>query len=126
MKKRNKIIYWIATIWLSLGLVSTGVVQLLQIEEEVAFVLALGYPSYLLPFLGLTKILAVAALLLPRLPRLKEWAYAGILFTMAGAVYSHIAADRLADLFPPLLMTTLTLLSWSFRSPEKKYAVQPA
>ena len=33
MKKRNKIIYWIATIWLALGMVSTGIVQLFKVKE---------------------------------------------------------------------------------------------
>ena len=47
MTKRNKIIYWIATIWLALGMVSTGIVQLIHMKEEVALFARLGYPAYL-------------------------------------------------------------------------------
>lgn len=46
MKKINKIIYWIATIWLALGMVSTGIVQLLKVEDEVDVITKLGYPVY--------------------------------------------------------------------------------
>ena len=75
--KAGKIIYWIATVWLSLGMLSTGIVQLLKVKEEVEFILQLGYPVYFLTLLGAWKILGVAALLVPGFPLLKEWAYAG-------------------------------------------------
>ena len=81
MSKRNKIIYWIATIWLSLGMFSTGLVQLLKVEEEVKFVLDMGYPEYFLTIIGTWKILGVIAVLAPRFPLIKEWAYAGFFFT---------------------------------------------
>lgn len=46
MSKRNKIIYWIATLWLSLGMMSTGIVQLLKVDSEIEFILNMGYPVY--------------------------------------------------------------------------------
>ena len=52
MTKRNKIIYWIATLWLALGMLSTGIVQLLNVKEETEFILALGYPAYFLALMG--------------------------------------------------------------------------
>src|SRR5690606_28707552 len=92
MTKRNKIIYWIATIWLALGMTSTGIVQLIKMDEEVKNFNQLGYPEYLLTLLGVWKILGVVAVLLPKFPLLKEWAYAGFFFAMSGAIISHIAS----------------------------------
>jgi uncharacterized membrane protein YphA (DoxX/SURF4 family) len=116
MSKRNKIIYWIATIWLALGMTSTGVVQLMQIKEEAEMMDRLGYPLYFLTILGIWKILGVIAILIPGFPRVKEWAYAGFFFAMTGAVFSHLAvADPAKDLFGPLLLLVLTVVSWYFR-----------
>ena len=124
MKKRNKIIFWVATLWLSLGMLSTGIVQLIHMDEELASMKSLGYPAYLLTLLGVAKILGVIAVLLPRLPLLKEWAYAGFFFIMSGAIFSHIAVgDEASLIFPPLLLLTLTLISWYFRPAERKFAV---
>jgi uncharacterized membrane protein YphA (DoxX/SURF4 family) len=120
MKKRNKIIYWIATIWLALGLISTGIVQLLKIESETAFILQLGYPAYLLTLIGLWKILGAIAVLIPKTALIKEWAYAGIFFNMTGAIFSHIAADSAKEIFPSLLIVTLAALSWYFRPSDRK------
>ena len=72
MTKRNKIIYWIATLWLSLGMVSTGVVQLLKVKEEADMFTHLGYPLYLLTILGAWKMLGVVAVLIPKFALLKE------------------------------------------------------
>lgn len=121
MEKRNKIIYWVATIWLSLGMVSTGIVQLIKMEEEVDMIKLLGYPVYFLTLLGVWKILGVIAVLMPKFPLLKEWAYAGFFFAMSGAIISHIAAgDPIITVFPPLLLLALTVVSWYFRPVERK------
>ena len=121
MKKRNKIIYWIATIWLSLGMVSTGIVQLLKLKQETGFIINLGFPEYILPLLGACKILGVAVVLIPGFTLLKEWAYAGFFFMMSGALYSHIAfGNAINEIFPPLLLLILTLVSWYFRPAERK------
>lgn len=121
MEKRNKIIYWIATVWLSLGMLSTGIVQLLNVKEEVEFVVAMGYPLYFLTLLGIWKILGVVAVLVPKFPVLKEWAYAGFFFTMSGAIFSHIASGHtVTELFPPLLLLVLTGVSWYFRPANRK------
>ena len=120
MKKRDKIIYWIATVWLSLGMTSTGIVQLLKVEEEQKLFTRLGYPTYLLTILVL-KLLGVVAVLVPRFPLLKEWAYAGFFFAMLGAVLSHLAVnDPAMELFGPLLLIVLTFVSWYFRPSSRK------
>lgn len=124
MSKRNKIIYWVATIWMSLGMVSSGIVQIMHLEEETKFIVKLGYPLYFLTLLGIWKILGVIAVLIPKRPLLKEWAYAGFFFIMSGAIFSHIAAgDALAENFPALLLLVLTIVSWYFRPDDKKVKV---
>jgi len=121
MKKSHKIIYWIATIWLSLGMLSTGLVQILQLKEESKFMLDLGFPTYFMILLGVWKIPGVIVLLLPKLPLLKEWAYAGFFFTLSGAIVSHMASgDPVSDMFPALLLLILTILSWYFRPVGRK------
>ena len=124
MKKRDKIIYWVATLWLALGMTSTGIVQLIKMDEEVAKITQLGYPEYLLTMLGTWKILGVVAILTPRFPLLKEWAYAGFFFNMSGAVYSHWAAGSdPTELFGPVLLIVLTVTSWYFRPADRKLSL---
>lgn len=125
MSKRNKIIYWIATLWLALGMVSTGIVQLLKVKEETEVITGLGYPIYFLTLLGIAKLLGVVAVLIPKFPVLKEWAYAGFFFAMLGAIFSHIASGNasMGVIFPPLLLLVLTVVSWYFRPVERKMAI---
>jgi len=121
MNRRNKIIYWIATLWLALGMTSTGIVQLLRAGQEVDKMTQLGYPVYFLTLIGVWKILGVLAVLIPKFPLLKEWAYAGFFFNMSGALFSHIASGSpLSDLFGPSLLLLLTVISWQFRPADRK------
>ncbi len=124
MVKRNKIIYWIATIWLSLGMVSTGAVQLFKGKEGaggVDVITHLGYPVYMITLLGIWKILGAIAVLIPKFPLLKEWAYAGFFFTMSGAIFSHIVSGSSAvEIAPALLLLILTFASWYFRPADRK------
>jgi len=120
MSKKIIIIYWIATLWLALGMVSTGIVQIIKMEEEVLNFHKLGYPTYLMTIIGIAKILGVIAILSPKFPILKEWAYAGFTFTMSGAIISHIVVqDELISLFGPTLLLVLTFISRHFR-PESR------
>jgi hypothetical protein len=128
MTKRNKIIYWIATIWLASGMLATGALQLFRAKAEGALappgvygITNLGYPVYFLTILGVWKILGVVALLIPKFPLLKEWAYAGFFFAMSGAVFSHIAVGHpMSELIPSLLLLVLTVVSWYFRPADRK------
>jgi uncharacterized membrane protein YphA (DoxX/SURF4 family) len=130
MKKRDKIIYWIATIWLASGMLATGVQQLFKMQVDGALappgvygITLLGYPAYFLSIIGFWKILGVIALLIPKFPLVKEWAYAGIFFLLTGAVYSHIAVGHsAAELFPSMLLLVLTVISWYLRPPDRKVA----
>jgi hypothetical protein len=131
MTKRNKIIYWIATVWLCLGMIATGVQQLFTMPVEGALappgvygITKLGYPVYFLTIIGFWKILGVIALLVPKYPLVKEWAYAGFIFLLTGAVYSHLAVGHaFSELIPSSLLLVLTILSWYFRSDSRKIPV---
>ena len=134
MKKWQKIVYWVSTLWLSAGMVATGVQQLMKVQLEGALsppgvygITALGYPVYLLTLLGIWKILGVAALLVPKYPLVKEWAYAGFFFLLTGAIFSHIAVAHSAkELFPASLLLVLMALSWYYRPASKKLILTPA
>jgi uncharacterized membrane protein YphA (DoxX/SURF4 family) len=124
MTKRNKIIYWISTVWMALGMLSTGIAQLFKEKTGPAGVDSLahlGYPFYFLTIIGIWKILGVVALFLPKFPLLKEWAYAGFFFLMSGAVFSHIAfGNSIGEMAPSLLLLLLVLISWYFRPVNRK------
>lgn len=121
MSKKDKIIYWVSTLWLSLGMVSSGLVQLLRVQQEKDLMAGLGYPVYFLTILGVWKLLGVVAVLVPKYPLVKEWAYAGFFFAMSGALVSHLAShDPVNEWFPSVLLLVLTVVSWYFRPADRK------
>jgi len=121
MPKRNKIIYWVATIFLSFGMLAGGIQQMLQIGGYNEIVTRLGYPLYMLSILGVWKILGVTAILLPKFPLLKEWAYAGFFFAMTGAAISHIVMkEPFVEVIPSLTLLTVIIVSWYFRPKDRK------
>lgn len=127
MKKSHKVIYWIATVWLSLGMASTGIVQLMKMQDEINNFNSLGYPIYLMTIIGAWKIAGVIAVLIPKFPLLKEWAYAGFFFAMSGAIISHIAVGHGGvQVFGPALLLVLTIVSWYFRPAKRKTPVANA
>lgn len=119
-KNRNVIIYWVATLWLSLGMLSTGIVQLINEQTTVDFMVEAGYPLYFLTILGVGKILGVIAILIPKTPLIKEWAYAGFFYIVAGAAYTYIATDNLDDIYHLGLLLALIVVSWYWRPSERK------
>jgi uncharacterized membrane protein YphA (DoxX/SURF4 family) len=89
--KKTKIIYWIFTAPLVALMIFGSIPDIMSVPEAVALFNHLGYPTYLLPFLGIAKLLGVVAILIPGFPRIKEWAYAGFVFDLTGAMYSSIS-----------------------------------
>ena len=112
MKKRNNIIYWIATGLLAFGMLQSGIFAVIKSKEWIDLVTGLGYPEYLLIVLGTWKILGVVAILIPKYPLLKEWAYAGFFFAMTGALMSHLAVGDFAfiSLAGPTFQTLFIIL----------------
>jgi len=118
--------YWIATILIALETLAGGIVDLTHGRtgvftgpHVVDVASSLGYPVYILLILGIWKIPGAIVLLVPGFPRLKEWAYAGIVFELSGAAMSHAIQDRTSDLIAPLVLLGLGLLSWALR-PESR------
>ncbi|HET6996666.1 MAG TPA: DoxX family protein [Chitinophagaceae bacterium] len=126
--KAGKITYWISTLWLASGMLATGILQLSKAKAEgsvappgVDGIQQLGYPVYFLTILGVAKILGVVALLIPKFPLLKEWAYAGFFFLTTAAIFSHIATgSSVNEIFPSALLLALTMISWYFRPADRK------
>ena len=119
--KNDKIIYWTSTILLSAGMFFGGMAQLFRMDENVEGILHVGYPVYFMSLLGIWKIFGVIVILLPKLPLIKEWAYAGFFFAMTGAVISHIAVgDHFSQFIAPIIFILLIITSWHFRPTNKK------
>jgi len=102
--KKIKIIYWTFTILLAALFTMSAIPDIIMIPEARTVFQHLGYPMYLLPFVGVAKILGVIAILTPGFNRLKEWAYAGLFFDITGALYSHISTGDPASMWAPLVI----------------------
>ena len=123
-EKRKRIVYWFFTLWMSLGMVSTAIVQLMKNKDELANFTNLGYPAYLMTIIGVWKLLGVIAILIPKRLLLKEWAYAGFFFVMSGAVISHlIVGDIAGRTFPAVLLLVLVIISWYSRPANRKITI---
>jgi hypothetical protein len=90
MKKTNTY-FWIVTILFAAFMIFSSIPDILMVPDAIKFMNHLGYPDYFIPFIGVAKLLGVAAILIPGFPRIKEWAYAGLFYDLIGAVYSVIA-----------------------------------
>jgi len=120
--KTKAIAYWIVTTLIALETLAGGVTDLAHGRTMLAsgppvveVVTQLGYPVYILVILGVWKLLGGITLLAPRLPRLKEWAYAGIFFELTGAAASQAAHGNWSEVTAPLFLTALTIASWALR-----------
>jgi hypothetical protein len=121
MEKRKLIWYWIITAILSFCIFSGGLAQALQVKGVVQGFKPLGYPNYFISLIGVWKVLGIIAILIPNFKLLKEWAYAGIFFTMSGAVISHIASnDVKVQIIAPIMLAVFTVLSWYLRPADRK------
>lgn len=124
MKKTN-IIYWIATGLFGAFMLFSAIPDIIVVPEAVQMVSGeLGYPEYIIPFLGVAKTLGVIAILIPGFPRLKEWAYAGLFFDLIGAVYSGIASyGPRADMLFMALPIGALFLSYAYYHKRQKETV---
>jgi hypothetical protein len=115
--------YWVTTALVALASAFGGVMDLLRPPDLVAGMTHLGYPAYFLLILGAWKVLGAAALLAPRLPLLKEWAYAGMVFDLTGASLSHFAVgDPAPNVVTPLVLLGLVAASWVLRPDSRRLA----
>jgi len=125
--KTKSIAYWITTILVALPIGSGGVAQVMRLPQNMdGFVRVLGYPAYFVVVLGAWKILGAIAILVPRFPRLKEWAYAGIIFDLTGAAASWAAVGGAGEVFhiiAPLVIAGFAMASWALRSESRRIGV---
>ena len=113
--------YWLATASVAAELGLGGIWDIARIPYVRDLVTHLGYPSYFLVLLGTWKVLGAVALLVPRRPLLKEWAYAGAFFTYTGAIVSHLSTGYALNELPLLsVLTALTVLSWALRPSSRR------
>jgi hypothetical protein len=109
----RRIIYWSLTTLLAFCILSGGVFQLLRARESVEGIVRLGYPAFFVTILGFWKVLGGISILLPGLPRVKEWAYAGIVFDLSGAAVSNAVSGMPGwHVVTPLILVAVTILSW--------------
>jgi len=104
--KSSKTIFWVITGLFSAFMLFSAIPDILVIPDAVSFINNLGYPKYIIPFLGAAKLLGIIAILIPGYPNIKEWAYAGLFFDLTGATYSVIAHDGFQ---PPVLIMLLPI-----------------
>lgn len=126
--KAKSITYWTTTILVAFFIGGGGLAQVAHVKATVdGFVHILGYPAYFVTILGVWKVLGPIAILVPRFPRLKEWAYAGIFFDLTGAAASNASVgDHGAYFFhiiAPLVIAGLTVASWALRPPSRVVGV---
>jgi DoxX-like family len=121
----RRIIYVASTAILVLEILVGAFMDLAHLPYVVQDVRSIGYPTYVLYIVGVWKVLAVGALLWPRLPRLREWAYAGVFFEMSGAAASHVlVGDPIGKYAAPLTFTFLTLVSWWFQPDQETPSIR--
>jgi hypothetical protein len=112
-------VYWTTTTLTAFAFLTGGAAYLFHADFAVAGVSALGYPAYVVTLLGAWKVLGSVAILAPRLPRLKEWAYAGIVFNLTGAAFSHAAMSHPAGVIAPLVILGIVGASWALRPADR-------
>lgn len=118
--KKTKIFYWIFTGLFGFLMLGSAIPDIFSSPVAIEGMhKGLGYPLYFIPFIGTAKLLGVIAILVPRFPRLKEWAYAGLTFDLLGATYSIIAADQPAGAWSFMILP-LALAACSYIFHRKK------
>jgi hypothetical protein len=126
--KAKTIGYWITTVLVAMPIGSGGVGQIAQyLQNPHGVVPVLGYPLYFFAILGFWKVAGAIAILVPRFPRLKEWAYAGIFFDLTGAAVSCAAVGGYGaygfHVIAPLLLTAFTVASWALRPQSRTIGI---
>jgi len=129
MKKRTQILYWVFTGLMAVAILFSSIPDIMVTQQAVDIFNHLGFPHYMIAFLGYAKFLAVVAILIPGYPRVKEWAYAGLCFDIGGATFGFISiGEPVAHWMPMFIFLGLILGSYAFyhKRLNEKALVQPA
>lgn len=109
-------LYWSSTTMAFVAFMGSGFANLLHADHVMVDMVRLGYPGYFSTILGAFKIAGALCIIVPRFPRLKEWAYAGMMFDLSGAALSRAAIhDHPLTILAPLLVLLVVLVSWKTR-----------
>ena len=123
MTRMSTIAYWCTTVALTAECLIGGLLGAAQYPPYAGFLTQLGYPLYFMVIIGVWYMLAGAAVAAPGFPRLKEWAYAGLVINYTGAIASHLAAgDGVGATVAPAVFTALTTVSWALRPSSRRLA----
>jgi hypothetical protein len=124
----NKTIgYWVVTVLAALLFAAPGTALVTGVPHFAADMAHLGYPGYFGTFLGIWKILGAVAILIPGFALLKEWAYAGMLFDISGALASRAAmGDGGVAIIVPIAIAVVVAASWALRPADRRVTSQPA
>jgi uncharacterized membrane protein YphA (DoxX/SURF4 family) len=117
--------YWTTTSLTAFVFLTGGAAYLSRADLAVGGMAELGYPAYFVTILGVWKVLGGFAILAPRVPRLKEWAYAGMAFDLIGAAFSHAAMGHPAKVIAPLVILGIAAASWALR-PASRMLLGPS
>jgi DoxX-like family len=119
--KLKSISYWVVTAMLAFFIGSGGAAELAHVPGNVQGLVQLGYPVYFATIIGFWKVLGAVAILVPRFPRLKEWAYAGIFFNMTGAAATGLFTQSASwHVIVDLVLIVFTIASWALRPPSRR------
>jgi hypothetical protein len=122
---REELLYWGSTGLFCVVFLFGGVNHLLRSEAMAQEMTALGYPLYVMTILGVAKVAGAVALLAPKGPLLKEWAYAGFAFDLLGAIASHaFVADPVVAYVGPIVLLGLGAASYHLRPPSRRVGPQ--
>lgn len=119
--KGRKIGYWLTTGLVVASFAFSGIGEVVGLEPAVEPFAHLGYPAYFAALLGIAKILGAVVVAVPKFPRLKEWAYAGMVIDLIAAAYSHVSSgDGIQDIAPPIVVLAIVLTSYFLRPAARR------
>jgi uncharacterized membrane protein YphA (DoxX/SURF4 family) len=122
-KKARTIAFWVTTIFGPASFVIGGYLHLTRDPQVMATLAHLGYPVYFASIVGVWKLLGAIAIVVPGIPRLKEWAYAGFFFDLTGAAATRaFVGDGAADILAPLVFLALVAASWALRPTSRTFS----
>lgn len=125
-ERTRAVLYWATTGLLATEGIVGGVMGALRMAPFSEIIAHLGYPPYFMTLHGVSYALGGVALLIPRLPLLKEWAYAGLFFNYTGAITSHLAVgDGASSIVGPIVFLALVVTSWALRPVSRRTAKAP-
>jgi uncharacterized membrane protein YphA (DoxX/SURF4 family) len=123
--RARMITYWVTTGFVAMVFFITGIGNLVPITHIAQDMAHLGYPPYFLIILGTWKILGAVTIVFPRIPRIKEWAYAGMMFDLTGAAFSRLASgDSVITIIVPIAIAILVATSWALRPEAMRFHIR--